>query len=141
VVALAVEYVPTAHGVHVVEAVVEEYVPARQGEHVDTEEAPTAAEYVPALHAVHSDEPITSANVPSGHKVLTPFTQYVPTSHCVVVDVDVTESVPYDILKPVLYTSKFAESNVMIINSPGYTICVPAAPFPVPSYKKLPVYV
>ena len=89
------EYVPAAHGVHVVEAIEEEYVPAGQNEHVDTEvapitleyvpatqllhvefvEAPTVAEYLPALHSEHSDNPITPANVPAGHGVLTPFAQ------------------------------------------------------------------
>jgi hypothetical protein len=44
---VALEYVPTAQGVHVVESVVEEYVPARHDVQFNDDEAPNAVEYVP----------------------------------------------------------------------------------------------
>ena len=43
---VALEYVPAAHGVHVVEAVVKEYVPARHDVQFNEDEAPKAVEYV-----------------------------------------------------------------------------------------------
>jgi hypothetical protein len=116
---IAAEYVPAGQDEHVdieVAPIAAEYVPAGQDEHVDTDVAPIAVEYLPALHPVHSDDPITPANVPAGHGVLTPLTQYVPTSHCMAALANAF--VPYDALKP-LSDEVSSDVNVIIMKSPG----------------------